>query len=156
MRNLKAKNVKGFTLVELIVVMAIIGVLAAILIPTMLGFMRDAKITQANGNAKTAFNAASAVLTKHCVDNPGVVSAAITMTAGSLTAITLGTQTYNFQEYLDGFKGEAVATTSATGTSIANCWWRDTSGGSAPSDFTKAKQETQARSGDLYGIYPIA
>ena len=33
---------KGFTLVELIVVIAIVAILAAILIPTVLGYVRNA------------------------------------------------------------------------------------------------------------------
>ena len=37
----------GFTLVELIVVIAILGVLAAILIPTFLGFNRQANTASA-------------------------------------------------------------------------------------------------------------
>ena len=51
------KKAKGFTLVELVVVIAIIGVLAAILVPTMLNYVRKAKLKAANTNAKTAYNA---------------------------------------------------------------------------------------------------
>lgn len=47
--RLKAK--KAFTLVELVVVIAIIGVLAGILIPVMVGVVQDANVTSANNAA---------------------------------------------------------------------------------------------------------
>ena len=56
------KMSKGFTLVELVVVIAIIGVLAAILVPSMLNYVRKSRLKSANTNAKTAYNAVAEFL----------------------------------------------------------------------------------------------
>ena len=52
---MRKSNKKGFTLVELVVVIAIIGVLAAILIPTMMNYVKKARLKTANSNAKLVF-----------------------------------------------------------------------------------------------------
>ena len=48
---------KGFTLVELVVVLAIVGVIAAILVPSLIGYVRKSRLKTANVNAKTVYNA---------------------------------------------------------------------------------------------------
>ena len=49
----KFRNQKGFTLIELMIVVAIIGILAAVAIPAFLKFIRKSKTSEAGINIKS-------------------------------------------------------------------------------------------------------
>lgn len=52
------QNKKGFTLMELVVVIAILAVLGLMLYPQITKYLDNAKITTAEANARTAYTAA--------------------------------------------------------------------------------------------------
>lgn len=56
--NKVRKNKKGFTLIELIVVIAILGILVLLAAPRFLGYTKDAKVATMQADAKVLANAA--------------------------------------------------------------------------------------------------
>ena len=92
-----SRKIKGFTLIELIVVIAIIAVLAAIIVPSIFGYTASSKIATANANAKLAYNNA-------CIYSTSSDIYGYALAPGNYSFIDLAEGEFNQAYPLDGTK----------------------------------------------------
>jgi prepilin-type N-terminal cleavage/methylation domain-containing protein len=151
LKNLKNKLHKseGFTLVELIVVIAIMVILIALLVPNVIGYISQAQDTANLSSAKAVYNAANTA----CTNNKSKTGAYPTASelaellngsaddpTSKLVTISKGTSAGIVYEDLSGYV-EAVwvssdaelSTDTETGTNVA-CYMATVSGNAATAD----------------------
>lgn len=72
----KNKNRKGFSLVELIVCLVIMAILAAALVPTLIGYIKQTRQSNAKNEASAAVSAAQTIASSAFADPSGKYSCA--------------------------------------------------------------------------------
>lgn len=95
------KNRKGFTLIELVIVVAILGILAAVITPVIIGQVSKAYTATDTANVRSVYNAAVLYLTEQ------EIAGTLSYNSGTITPAQLST-------YLGGVDGTYSATYTYT------------------------------------------
>lgn len=154
------KKLKGFTIVELIVVMAIVATLSAIMIPYLLQYIDNSRIAKVNTNARHVYGAATYAI----ADSLAGTSAAAgilpdTVYTGSdadLIAYEAGGGRINMTNYLGSdFTGYFAFETDPSGSGCIYALWSNSPIAPADVEPLSLQDVKNTASSGLVGCYPL-
>ena len=126
MLKMKSRNQKGFTLIEIIAVLVILGILAAVAIPKFMGLQKDARESAVKGIQGAAFGAASLVYGKAAIS--GTTGATGTVAYDGTNTLTTAwgyptnaTELMKAMTSVEGFTATSTGFTKDGAPTPANC-----------------------------------
>lgn len=148
------KKLKGFTLVELMVVIVIIAILGAVLIPMLISYINVARVGRINANARVVYGAAVYSLSDcMIVPSKGTVlpNAIYTGDSSDLIAYSGGSGQFSLADYLEpNFKGYFAFETDSKGGCKYALWSEHSISASDVEQLTQ--QDIKSK---YVGCYPI-
>ena len=117
----KKEGQKGFTLVELMIVIAVIGVLSAIAIPQFIMYKKRGYVAAINSDCKNAYLAAVAYNVDHggvAISTSDLAIGGYSQTSGVSTAVTAWSNDTNFTITCTGSTNWGLNSPTATYTVV--------------------------------------